>query len=199
MTMLIVGIVLGTLVGIGMIVGKRQCPHCRSNIDVKATTCPRCQKEIVDDEFSKHDLKKRNTNYAVAGLLIGLFLVGYIVVNSKGQSASSAKKTGSVRKSTQVQQEQKSRCVVSSVDTKITEQNSVWWKFAWKATIKNNTDNSISTGVLVKFLDKDGFVVDEDREYGVVVPANSEKTISEFALIDVSVAGNVKTVQAVAE
>jgi hypothetical protein len=197
MTILIISIIAGTIVGIGILAGKRACPHCRSNIDAKAIICPQCKNEIVDDEVTRYDIKKRDQNYALGGLAIGAVLVGLVLYSSGGKENVRTTEKATSRSTAQPSQSDKARCVVFSIDSKVTEQNSVWWKYAWKATLKNNSESAISTDVTVKFLDKDGFVIDEDREYNVVVPAGSEKLVSEHALIDASVAANVKSVSAI--
>lgn len=85
---------------------------------------------------------------------------------------------------------------IVDVSTRVTESNSVWSKYAWNLTLKNNTDRDRTVGATIKWTDKDGFVVDTDYEYSLTVPANSEKTFNDFTLIDASVAGNVEGIQA---
>jgi hypothetical protein len=86
---------------------------------------------------------------------------------------------------------------VIDVSAKVTESNTVWWKYAWKLTVRNNrTDRPITLDVKIKFLDKDGFVVDDDDAYNLSVAASSEATFSEYDLIDTEVAGNIASVKA---
>ena len=82
--------------------------------------------------------------------------------------------------------------VKGTLGYRIQEQNSVWWKFAYQFTLKNNTDRPVSLDIKVKFLDSDGFVVDETLLWGVTVPASEqEHVISDSALIDAGEAPKV--------
>jgi len=62
--------------------------------------------------------------------------------------------------------------------------------------LKNNTDCDRTVTATIKWVDADGFVVDKATEYGLRVPAQSEATFNEFALIDGDVAANVDGVEA---
>jgi hypothetical protein len=79
---------------------------------------------------------------------------------------------------------------IVSVDAKVTESNSTWWKYAWKVTIRNRDASSHAYRVMVEFHDKDGFIVDTDDADGAV-QANAEDTITGFALVTAGVAGNI--------
>ena len=48
----------------------------------------------------------------------------------------------------------------------------------------------------IEFLDSDGFVIDDDLAYGLVVPASSQETFTGYGLIVTDVAPNVATVNA---
>jgi hypothetical protein len=85
---------------------------------------------------------------------------------------------------------------IKDVSGKVTEANDVWSKFAWRLKVGNDGDESASFTALIQFVDKDGYIVDEDRQYDMVVAAHEERTFSGFKLIDASVAGNVKSVSA---
>ena len=78
----------------------------------------------------------------------------------------------------------------------LTESNSSWSKFAWKLTLRNNADSPQAYDMVIEFRDKDGFVVDDDREYGLTVQANSERTFTGYVLVDAGVVGNVAKVGA---
>lgn len=85
---------------------------------------------------------------------------------------------------------------IVDISTRVTESNSVWWKYAWNLTLKNNTDRDRTVTAEIKWVDADGFVVDDDTAYSLVVPANSEKTFNDYQLIDTSVAPDVEGIKA---
>lgn len=47
---------------------------------------------------------------------------------------------------------------------------------------------------IIEFQDEDRFVVDDDTEYQLYIPAGEQKTFTGYQLIDASVAGNVAKV-----
>lgn len=84
---------------------------------------------------------------------------------------------------------------IIDISTRVTESNSVWSRFAWNLTLKNNTDRTRAVSAVIKWVDKDGFVVDSDRQYSLSVPANSEQTFNDYKLIDASVAADVDGIE----
>ncbi len=80
---------------------------------------------------------------------------------------------------------------ITDIDARVTESNSTWSKFAWKLTVRNRSDSPQRLDATIEFQDKDGFVVDDDRERGLVVPANDEATFTGYTLVDADVAGTV--------
>ena len=85
---------------------------------------------------------------------------------------------------------------IVDVSTRITEQASVWWRFAWRLTVKNNIDSAINFDATIKWLDADGFEIDQDFEFGLVLGAEEERTFTGSALISLPSARNVTTVSA---
>ncbi len=85
--------------------------------------------------------------------------------------------------------------VEGSIGFRIQERNNVWWKFAYQFTLRNNTDRQRSLNLEIKFVDSDGFVVDDATAYDVVVPADGTVTHSDSTLIDASEAGSVTGIQ----
>ena len=85
--------------------------------------------------------------------------------------------------------------VEDSLGFRIQERNNSWWKFAYQFTLKNNTDQVIAVSVDVKFLDADGFVVDDAIAYDIKVPARGTKAYSDSTLIDASEAASVVSIQ----
>lgn len=125
--------------------------------------------------------------FIIAVILLG---VGVAFVSSDGVSGSSSVASESSSG------EQVKAMELVDISTRVTESNSVWSKFAWNLTLKNNTDRDRAVTAEIKWVDKDGFVVDTDYEYSLVVPANSEKTFNDYQLIDASVASNVEGIEA---
>lgn len=75
------------------------------------------------------------------------------------------------------------RIEIADLQYGVTEQNDMWWRYAWTARLKNNTARDRSVSVEVKFLTAEGLKVDSDRQYGVQIPANGETTIEGDALV----------------
>jgi hypothetical protein len=80
---------------------------------------------------------------------------------------------------------------IVSIDSRFTETNTVWSRAAWILVVRNNTDQSVRLDAVIKFLDSDGFIIDSDSEYGLVVQAQSERTFTGDLLISQPGAQNV--------
>jgi len=74
---------------------------------------------------------------------------------------------------------------VLDVQLRTTEKNTVWWREAWRVALRNNTADTVSVDLVVQFRDADGFVVDDDPEYGLVLSAGEETTFAGFDLLSV--------------
>jgi len=85
---------------------------------------------------------------------------------------------------------------IVDIDARVTEQNDTWWRYSWILTLKNDTPNPILFDATIEFLDTDGFIIDDDREYNMIIPANTQKTFTGYVFIDSSVAPNVSKVSA---
>jgi hypothetical protein len=72
---------------------------------------------------------------------------------------------------------------IVSIDTRITESNNVWSRFAWKLTLENRADDVQRVNATIEFQDKDGFVVDTDHAYGLVVSGRSRQVFTGNKLI----------------
>ena len=88
------------------------------------------------------------------------------------------------------------RVKIVAVDARVTEKNNSWWKYAWKLTLGNPTEATMRYEATLEFQDSDGFVVDDDRAYDLVVAPGQEQVFTAYALVDASVAGNVASVGA---
>ena len=80
---------------------------------------------------------------------------------------------------------------IVAVDSKVTESNSTWWKYAWKLTLHNSGEVAHAFNATIEFQDKDGFIVDTSRSDTVVVPANADETLTGYGLIRTPGASNV--------
>ena len=85
---------------------------------------------------------------------------------------------------------------IVDIDTRITERNNVYWQFSWRLTVKNNLPRKIVLNGQIEFHDKDGFIVDDDSVYNLVLDANSQDTFTGKDMIDISIAPNVAGVMA---
>ncbi|MAG37544.1 MAG: hypothetical protein CL878_15010 [Dehalococcoidia bacterium] len=81
---------------------------------------------------------------------------------------------------------------VLDIAARVTESNQSWSRFAWRLTVRNNSDSARAFDATIEFQDRDGFIVDTDREYGLVIGPQAEETFTGSTLIDASVAGSVK-------
>jgi hypothetical protein len=80
---------------------------------------------------------------------------------------------------------------IVAVGTRVTESNSVWSKYAWKLTIRNNSDRpQLFTGT-IEFQDADGFIVDTSAARHMAVPARSEDVFTGYTLVRAEVAGKI--------
>lgn len=79
---------------------------------------------------------------------------------------------------------------------KVTEKCESWWKFAWQATLKNNTSHQVEFFITVNFLDKDGFIIDYDVINPSIFNPNEQRVVRGFDLIDIEIAPDVKSVEA---
>ena len=83
---------------------------------------------------------------------------------------------------------------IVSIEYRVTEQNNVFWRFAWRLTVRNQSDTVQDFDATLEFQDRDGFIIDSGREYDLVVGPRSEKTFTGDILIDTDVARNVEQV-----
>jgi hypothetical protein len=80
---------------------------------------------------------------------------------------------------------------IVSVDSKVTESNDTWWKYAWRLTLRNKGVAPHAFRATVEFQDKDGFIIDTSDSDTIVVPPNADDTATGFALIRPPGANNV--------
>jgi hypothetical protein len=80
---------------------------------------------------------------------------------------------------------------IVSVDSKVTETNDVWWRYAWKLTIRNKASQAAVYTATIEFQDKDGFVIEQDIARDLGVAAGSDHDFTGFALVRLPGATNV--------
>jgi len=85
---------------------------------------------------------------------------------------------------------------IVDISTRVTESNSTWWKYAWKLTLRNKSDQTLRLDAHIEFLDQDGFVVDDTFENNLILRAGEEDTFTGYDLIDAEIANNVEKVNA---
>ena len=75
---------------------------------------------------------------------------------------------------------------VTSVESRPGESNSSWTRFSWKLTIFNKSAYPQKFDATIEFRDADGFIVDSDNEYDIVVAARAQETFTGDTLINAS-------------
>lgn len=83
---------------------------------------------------------------------------------------------------------------VVKINTKVIESNDSWSKFSWKLVIKSLVDKPVKFNVLIKFLDSDGFIVDQTSESNLLLLAQKEETYTGYALVNSSIAGKIMAI-----
>lgn len=72
---------------------------------------------------------------------------------------------------------------IVEVDSRVTEQNDTWWRYAWKLTLRNDDSADAVFDATIEFQDGDGFVIDSAQEYRLAIPGGSDRTFTGFALV----------------
>ena len=79
---------------------------------------------------------------------------------------------------------------------KVTEKNQTWWRVAYQVQVRSGGNTASTRTIGVKFLDSEGFEIDDERIYNASVPPGETKTFTGSALIKVPAAANVKSIKA---
>ena len=80
-----------------------------------------------------------------------------------------------------------------------TESNDTFTRFSWQVTLTDQTSQPLEVNVTAKFLDADGFVLDEDTVYHALIEAGNTQTVTDYQLIKAAVAPQVDHMQIQAE
>jgi len=86
---------------------------------------------------------------------------------------------------------------IISIRTRVTESNELWWKYAWKLTLRSRCNRSLALEVEIKFLDQDGFIVDTDLAYDLFLRPHEERDFTGAALLRAAVAPKVAKTEAI--
>jgi hypothetical protein len=95
--------------------------------------------------------------------------------------------------SAQVAAPDKSLWDTETVQIKIMEQNSQWWRFSYLITVRNPHPNDCTRTYQVQLLDKDGFEIESAYEYKVTTSGNSTNTIRGAMLVTLPKAATYKS------
>jgi hypothetical protein len=85
---------------------------------------------------------------------------------------------------------------IEAIDTRATETNDVWTRYAWKLSVSNGGEAPGTFSVRIEWQDADGFVIDHDEEYGLSVSAHDTHTFTGDKLIDYPAASRVSKIEA---
>ncbi len=83
---------------------------------------------------------------------------------------------------------------ISNVGWAVTEQNSTWWRIAWKFTITNSGAQPYTFNATIQYLNVNGFEVDNDLAYALTISGNITKEFTGSTLVTTSIAPNVTKV-----
>ena len=85
---------------------------------------------------------------------------------------------------------------IISIDSRVTESNNVWWKYAWILEVSNHGDEDIVFNAEIQFQDADGFVIKTGDAYSLVICAGETKKFSDSTLISTPGAASVEKIYA---
>ena len=86
--------------------------------------------------------------------------------------------------------------VVKEIQTRVTEKASIWWRYAWRLTVENSSPQTLSFDTQIEWHDKDGFIIDTDSEYRLMLGPSEERTFTGHAFINLPSASDVASVVA---
>ena len=72
---------------------------------------------------------------------------------------------------------------VTNIQTKAVTNSDFFKKMLWILTVRNSSDKAKSFTAEIKWLDSDGFMVDYDTEYNLVIDSNEEKHFTGYAYV----------------
>lgn len=88
---------------------------------------------------------------------------------------------------------------LESIDTRPTEQNSSWWRYAWVATLSNSSSERQTFQLRIQWLDDSNFVIDDTIARGLSIAPGTTETFTGYDLITSGPAARVAKVKAFIE
>lgn len=85
---------------------------------------------------------------------------------------------------------------VLRVANRVTESNATWWRWAVTVYIANPGSFSTSVNAKVKFLDKDGFIIETKDMYHLQLSPMSTNQFSDYTLVELPGAQRVASIKA---
>lgn len=85
---------------------------------------------------------------------------------------------------------------ILGVDSKVTEKNNSWWRYSWRLTVYNNSDRPRAFRAKLKFLDSEGFVLDDRSTASLSLEANETRTFTDYVLVRMPGAASVRETRA---
>ncbi len=73
----------------------------------------------------------------------------------------------------------------------VSVETDLWWRYAYRIEVLNNSDKDIAVRTVVKYLDSDGEVVDSTRTNAFSISPGEKNTVSGHSLISVPSAQDV--------
>ena len=89
------------------------------------------------------------------------------------------------------------RAEILDIKTRVTEEASSWWRYAWRLTVRNAADEAVEFDAHIEWHDKDGFIIDTATDRSLILDGAEEKTFTGDTLISMPSAGNVTDVVAI--
>ncbi len=79
---------------------------------------------------------------------------------------------------------------IVGINSRVTATTSMWWRYAWKLILRNNSESPQQFAAEIEFQDVDGFVIYSGRAHGLFVPAN-EQVLTGSELVGIPGASRV--------
>lgn len=87
---------------------------------------------------------------------------------------------------------QKREWEIVEIGSRVTERNDIWWRYAWKLTLRNTGETARRFSATIEFQDSDGFVVDSTQARDLVLSGGEQKSFTGYKLVSVPGARNVE-------
>jgi hypothetical protein len=79
--------------------------------------------------------------------------------------------------------------------TKIVERQKHYWTFSWHVLLINSSTEDAVCNLKLQWLDKQGFALEELRDYGVVVPAGEDVELTGTRMLSAAVGVRVASIR----